>query len=98
MDGPINDQGWNANAYSGLKQIEADLGAQISYSESVAVSDIEEQFRTYAVQGFELVIGHGFTFIDGAMKVVAEFPETTFILTSCEISLELMSVQLLMMD
>jgi basic membrane protein A len=84
MDGPINDQGWNASAYSGLKAIEADLGAMISYSESVAQSDNEEIFRSYASQGYDLVIGHGFNFVDAAVIVSKDYPETTFICTSCE--------------
>lgn len=83
MDGPINDQGWNATAYSGLMQIETDLGATIAYSESVPQSDVEEVFRSYALQGFDLVIGHGFNFIDAAISVSKDFPDTTFICTSC---------------
>ncbi len=86
MDGPINDQGWNATAYSGLMQIEEDLGATVSYSESVPQSDVEEVFRSYALQGYDLVIGHGFNFIDGAISVSRDFPDTTFICSSCVVN------------
>ncbi len=84
MDGPINDQGWNATAYNGLKAIESELDASISYTESVAQSDNEEVFRSYASQGYDLVIGHGFNFVDAAVIVSKDYPDTTFVCTSCE--------------
>lgn len=84
MDGPINDQGWNATAFSGLMKIEEDLGATVSYAESVMQSDNEDVFRAYAEEGYDLVIGHGFNFIDAASKVAADYPETVFVCTSCE--------------
>jgi basic membrane protein A len=85
MDGPINDAGWNAGAYEGLEKIEEDLSATVAYSESVAQSDVEETFRAYGEQGFDLVIGHGFNFIDGALVVASDYPETVFVLTGCEL-------------
>ncbi len=85
MSGSINDQGWNATAYNGLMKIEAELGATVAYSESVQQSDNEEVFRSYASQGFDLVIGHGFKFLDAARTVSKDFPDTTFICSSCEV-------------
>jgi basic membrane protein A len=85
MDGPFNDAGWNAGAYEGLMKIEEDLGATVSYSESVAQSDVEETFRAYGSQGYDLVIAHGFNFIDGAFLVAADYPDTVFVLTGCEV-------------
>ena len=88
LPGPVNDQGWNATAYNGLKLVEEKFGAEIAYTESVPVSDYEETFRNYAVAGYDIIIGHGFEFGDTAMKVAPEFPETKFIVTSTNISQE----------
>lgn len=82
MSGPISDQGWNAMAYQGLIAVQDDHGAEISFSENVAQSDMEEVFRGYAQSGFDVVFGHGFEFQDAAIRVAEEYPDTIFILTS----------------
>jgi len=86
LPGPISDQGWNATAYNGLKNIENNLGAEISYTENVPQSDFEEVFRGYATQGYDVIFGHGFQFGDPAMKVAPEFPDVKFVITSTDIS------------
>jgi basic membrane protein A len=86
MSGPISDNGWNATAYKGLKDVEAKMGAEIAYSESVQQSDYEEVFRNYANQGFDVVLAHGYEFSDAAKKVSLEFPKVKFIVTSTDIS------------
>jgi basic membrane protein A len=82
LPGPISDQGWNASAYNGLKQIESKLGAEVAYTESVTASDMEELFRGYAMQGFNLIFGHGFQFGDPASRVAPSFPNVKFVITS----------------
>ncbi len=84
--GPINDAGWAASAYAGLQMIEKDYSAEISYTESIKQSDFEEVYRNYATQGYNVIIGHGFEFGDSAMAVAPDFPDTTFICTSTDIS------------
>jgi basic membrane protein A len=88
LAGPISDQGWNATAYNGLMNIEKNLGAEVSYTENIAQSDFEEVFRGYAIQGYNLIFGHGFQFGDAAMKVAPEFPDVKFVITSTNISQE----------
>lgn len=88
LAGPISDQGWNATAYNGLLNIEKNLGAEISYTENVAQSDFEEVFRGYAIEGYDIIFGHGFQFGDAAMKVAPEFPDSKFVITSTDISQE----------
>jgi len=86
LPGPINDGGWNAIAYNGLKLIGDEYGAEIVYVENVKTSDMEEMFRNFAGQGFGVVIGHGFEFGDAAAKVAPDFPEVKFVVTSSDIS------------
>ncbi len=82
MSGPINDQGWNATAYEGLKIIEKENAAEISYSENVAQSDMETVFRSYAEENFDIIFGHGFEFDDAASKVSPEYLDTMFVVIS----------------
>jgi basic membrane protein A and related proteins len=88
LPGTINDNGWNAKAYTGLSLIEKDLGAEVAYTEKVAQSDQEEVFRNYATQGFNVLIGHGFQFGDAAKRVAKDFPDAKFLITSTDISQE----------
>ncbi|MCY4571013.1 MAG: BMP family ABC transporter substrate-binding protein, partial [Candidatus Poribacteria bacterium] len=55
LPGSISDAGWNALAYEGLKAIEKQLGAEISHAETRTPTDQEEQFRSYALDGYNMV-------------------------------------------
>ncbi len=79
LTGPANDGGWNAVAYEGLKVVEEEFGAEISYTENVQATDMEAVFTDYAAQGYDVVIGHGFQFGDPALKVGEKYPDTKFV-------------------
>jgi basic membrane lipoprotein Med (substrate-binding protein (PBP1-ABC) superfamily) len=80
--GPVSDKGWNAGAYEGLMAIKQKLDAKVSHVQVKSPAEHEEQFRSYADEGYDLVFGHGFEFQDAAKRVGAEFPKTFFITTS----------------
>ncbi|MDQ2889412.1 MAG: BMP family protein [Gemmatimonadota bacterium] len=80
--GPISDQGWNAGAYAGLIQIRDSLGAVISNVQTQTPAEIDENFRQYGSQGYDLVFGHGFEYQDPAIRVAKSFPKTDFATTS----------------
>ena len=82
LPGSISDAGWNALAYEGLKTIEKELDAEISHAETRTPTDQEEQFRSYALDGYNMVFGHGYEFQDPAKAVASDFPETIFITSS----------------
>lgn len=86
LPGPINDNGWNATAYEGLKAMEKELGAETKYTENVSQSDQEEIFRNYGSAGFDIVIAHGFQFADAAKKVAAQFPKTKFVINNADVA------------
>jgi len=83
LPGSVNDKGWNAEAYNGLKEIEQ-LGCKIAYSESVAASDYEATFRGYADQGYNIIIGHGTEFEDPIKTVAPDYPDIMFMVTSSD--------------
>lgn len=82
LPGSITDAGWNALAYEGLLAIEKELGAEVSHAETRTPTDQEEQFRSYAIEGYHMVFGHGYEFQDPAKAVAPDFPETIFITSS----------------
>lgn len=80
--GPVSDQGWNAGAYAGLLAIRDSLGARISNVQTQTPAEIDENFRQYGAQGYDLVFGHGFEYQDPAIRVAPAFPHTDFATTS----------------
>ncbi len=86
LGGPINDGGWSQSAYEGLLQMEEKLGAEISFSENLKPSDYEKAMRAFAKDGNDVVIGHGFEFGDGAMRLAEEYKDVMFIVTSSDIT------------
>jgi basic membrane protein A len=87
LPGPVNDGGWTASAYEGIKAIKNKYpGVQVSYQENIPPSNFEEIFRAYASQGYTMVFGHGYEFGNAAVKVAKEFPQVTFCVTSSDIT------------
>ena len=79
LPGSISDEGWNALAHDGLKAIETELGAEVSYVESLTTTDWEPDFRSYAMQGYHLIFGHGYEYQEAAIAVAEDYPEIVFI-------------------
>lgn len=82
LPGPISDIGYNGPAYEGLLRMESELGYEISYAESVAAADYENVFRTYAQEGYNIIFAHGAQFLETAMLVAEDFPDTWFAVSS----------------
>lgn len=82
LPGPIQDADYNAIAYEGLEDLEAQFGITTQYSESVAVADAERVAREYIDSGADMVAFHGGQFLTIAADLAAEFPDTVFIAES----------------
>ncbi len=82
--GSIADAAWNSGAYAGLTLIRDSLQAEVSHVEARTPSEQEEALRTYAVQGYQLVFGHGFEFQGPSERIGADYPKTVFVVTSGE--------------
>jgi basic membrane lipoprotein Med (substrate-binding protein (PBP1-ABC) superfamily) len=80
--GTISDQGWNAGAYQGLLTIRDSLSARISNVQTRTPAEIDENFRQYGTQGYNIVFGHGFEYQDPAIRVAPSFPKTVFVTMS----------------
>ncbi len=76
--GGLNDRGFNHLAYVGLQKAASDLGVQTRVVQSSSPAEYIPNLSALARQGYNLVIGVGYTEID-AMKAVAKtFPKTSF--------------------
>lgn len=77
--GAINDGGWNQSAYNGITRVGDELGCEIAYSEKVEVAELPNVARTYAKNGFNVIIGHGAECGEPLSTIAPEFPDVTFV-------------------
>ena len=77
----VSDAGWSAMAYDGLQQIKTQLGAKVN-NQVAEGTQIKDAMRTYAQQGYGLIIGHGFEYNDPEIQVAKDFPKTVFVSSS----------------
>ncbi len=77
MIGPWNDNSWNEAAYNALQSLKAD-GVEVAYAENVSPDDAPRVLREYAGQGFDVVIGHTFSFQDAVFQVAEESKDVNF--------------------
>lgn len=83
LPGKVDDVSWNQAMYEGMKKIEEEYGENIkvTYVEEVyEVADIEPALRDFTTEGYDLILGHGFQFMEPIIKVANEFPEVHFAL------------------
>ncbi|MBK5232131.1 MAG: BMP family protein [Thermoleophilia bacterium] len=83
--GPTSDQGYNADAQRSADEIEKQTGAQVELTESVPVANQTDIYRQFASQGYNLVIGWGGQFTDGAVAAADEFPDTQFLVANSNV-------------
>ena len=76
--GGLNDRSFNHLAYVGLKRAQSQLGVQTRVVTAASSSDYIPNLSALARQGYDLVIGVGFTEIDAMKAVAKQFPKTHF--------------------
>jgi basic membrane protein A len=74
----LNDRGFNALAYKGLKDAQKRLGVQIQVAESKSSADYIPNLASFARQGYDLVVGVGYTEIAAMGAAAKRFPNTHF--------------------
>ena len=76
--GGLNDRSFNHLAYLGLQRAQKELGIQARVVQSNSPSDYIPNLTALARQGYDLVIGVGFTEIQAVAAVAKQFPKTHF--------------------
>ena len=80
--GSINDAGWNALGYEGLRRIREELGAEVTHLETNSAAEHPGSLGTLGRKGFDLVFGHGYEFQSAVLDTAADYPKTQFVTTS----------------
>jgi basic membrane protein A and related proteins len=76
--GGLNDRSFNHLAFVGLTRAGSQLGVQTRVVESKSPADYIPNLSALAKQGYNLVIGVGFTEIQAMEAVAKQFPKTHF--------------------
>ncbi len=76
--GGLNDKGFNALAYNGLKVAQRQYGVQGRVFTSKSAADYVPNLSTAASQGYDLVIAVGFLMGDSIAAVAKKYPKTKF--------------------
>lgn len=79
--GPADDHGWSNAHDDGRKALEQALGSQVetAYTENIAeTADSQRVFEDYARQGYDVVYGTSFGYMDYMLATAQEFPNVKF--------------------
>lgn len=82
LPGSVSDQGYNADGQRAAEMMKSELGAEVAFTENVAIPNQTDVYRQYASQGYNLVIGWGGQFTDGAVAAASEFPDVKFLVVN----------------
>lgn len=80
--GSTTDADYNTLGLLALEDAEAELGAEIAFSENVPVPDVERAMREYVSQGYNVIWTHGGQFFQQTADLATENPDVNFIAES----------------
>jgi len=82
LPGPTSDGGYDADGGRTADALRSQLNADTKVVENVSVANQSDVYRQFASTGYNLVIGWGGQFTDGAVQVAQEFPDVKFIVVN----------------
>jgi len=77
--GVITDADYNTLGYIGITAVQTDLDLEVTYSENVAVPDVDSVMREHIDDGYNIIFTHGAQFAAQTEALAIEFPEVAFI-------------------
>jgi basic membrane protein A len=87
LPGPVTDGTFSAAADKGIKAAQKKWpNLKVSVRENTSFAQSEEALTSYARDGFDVVIGHGFQFGEPAAKIHKNFPKTWFIVNTAKVA------------
>lgn len=84
VTGSIADNGWCEIGYNGLKEIEKVYDADVTYNENTQTAQYTQIIKTYAKDGYNVIIAHGTEFKDAVVDVAKDYPDINFFITSSD--------------
>lgn len=88
LPGPITDGTFNSAANKGIEAAKAKYDIEVVVRENTDFAQIEDVLRSYAEEGYDMVIGHGFQFAEPVMNIHADYPKTWFVVNTAQVAAE----------
>lgn len=88
LPGPITDGTFNSAANKGIEAAKKKYDIEVVIRENTDFAQIEDVLRSYAEEGYDMVIGHGFQFAEPVMNIHADYPKTFFVVNTAQVSAE----------
>jgi basic membrane protein A len=85
LGGTVSGSAYNTDAQRTADEIEKQLGADVTVSQSVALPNQADVYGQFARQGYDLLIGWGGEFTDGAAAASKRFPDAQFLVINSTI-------------
>jgi basic membrane protein A and related proteins len=82
LPGNVSDQGYNADGQRTADLIKSELGLDVTTTQGVQLPNQTDVYSQFARQGYDLVIGWGGQFTDGAVAASKQFPKTQFLVVN----------------
>lgn len=79
LPGSITDAGWNAVMYRAAHEVADELNLEIAIAEGLGQVGVEGIMAEYAEKGYKLIFCHTITYLDPALKLAPQYPDTWFI-------------------
>ena len=86
LAGSATDGGWNQLAADAIAQVKAKLGAQVSIIQKVTQDKAGDELRDYAADGYQLVIAHGYEFLNPAAEAAKTISKTKFAVSGADVA------------
>ncbi len=76
--GGIDDKGFNANAWKGMQDAQAELGVEVKFLESKAATDYDRNLQQFIDEKCDMIVTVGFLLGDATKKFAEANPLTEF--------------------
>jgi len=86
LPGPVTDGTFNSAANKGIEAAKAKYDIEVVVRENTDFAQIQDVLRSYAEEGYDMIIGHGFQFAEPVMEIHAEFPDTWFVVNTAQVA------------
>lgn len=87
LPGSATDGTFSSAAVKGIKAAQQKFPQiKVSVRENTSFAESEEALLSYAREGYDVVIGHGFQFAEPAKKIHKQFPKTWFIVNTAKVA------------
>ena len=88
LPGSVTDGTFNSAAHQGILAAQENYDIEVSIRENTDFAEITEALTSYARDGYDVVIGHGFQFAEPVLEIHADYPDTWFIVNTAQVSAE----------